>query len=157
MSKANEYAKMGNMAISRQVLPSLVTARVSEYMAGLGALRPETRYVSRNVLIDNKGDVDSGIVKTICSFLTPSGLIREIDVPVAVFKGQIVEPSIGYVEGRVAILNKNLIGSISERGSIFEKIQPSTMYSTAYLGKPEEFRAMCESMPSLPRIFRSMF
>jgi hypothetical protein len=145
------------MSISRQALPSLVTARVSDYMCSIGALYPETRYVGRQAMLDNKGNVESGVIRTVCSFLTPSGLAREIDVPVAIYKGQIVEPSVGYFEGRMAVLDKKMVEAISLNGSVFARSQPGSMYSTAYLGKPEEFRALCDSMPSLPRVFRPIY
>lgn len=145
------------MKLNRNNLIPLCTSHVSTHMAKLGAHLPLTRYMARSIKIDANNEVDSGIVRTLCSFLTGSGFAREIEIPVVIHKGAIVDPSVAIVHGSMEILSSNLIQGISEAGSVTEKMRVGSMYSTAYAGSLESYKELVESMPYVPRLYRPMY
>ena len=126
-------------------------------MAKIGARAPRTRYIGRDLNFDLQGNVDSGIVRTLCSFLTASGFERELEIPVLIYEGEILEPSVAMVNGNPVILSKDLVGSISDAGTILEKPPLGTMYSTAYAGDPGMYRELRDSIRYQPRVYRPLY
>jgi len=142
------------MASRYSLLPSCTTA-VSTMMLKLGARAPQTRYLGRSISAGLYGEVDAGVVRTLCSFLTDSGCERELEVPVIIYQGEILEPTMTIVGGNPVILTESLVSEISKAGSVYDKPHLGTMYSTAY--DIRSYRETRDSLEYQPRIFRSVF
>lgn len=148
-------ATMRGLMANRYSLLPACTAKVSAFMSRLGARAPRTRYLGRTITAATDGQVQSGVVRTLCSFLTESGAERELEIPVLVHEGEILEPALAMVHGTPVILTAELIDGISKAGSVYDKPHLGTMYSTGY--DPELYREAREQVQYQPRIFRPMF
>lgn len=145
------------MKISRSTLVPLCTAKVSIFMAKLGARAPRTRYIGRSVTANERGDLDSGVIRTICSFLTPSGFERELEIPVLMQGGELVTPEVAMVRGNPTPITRELIESIGAAGTIMGKMPPGHIYSTAYSGDPSVYRELCDRIEARPILYRPLF
>jgi len=144
------------MGLSRTALIPLCTSRVSQAMAKIGAKAPRTRYIGRQVNLDEDGRIVSGVVRTLCSFLTASGFERELEVPVMIYMGEVVDPALAVINGNPALLSTALIEGISDAGTITETLVPGGMYCTAY-SDPNLYRELCDSLKPIPRLYRPLY
>ncbi len=123
-------------------------------MSKLGARAPQTRYIGHTFDEKTASDVASGVVRTVCSFLTESGAERELEVPVIISQGEVLDPTVAMVGGTPLILSANLIEGISRAGSVYDKPQVGTIFSTLSAELHREVRDRSEYQP---RQFRPMF
>jgi len=145
------------MRLTRSDILPHCTACVSRICAKFGAFAPRTRYIGRSLNLDHLGQIESGIVKTSCSFLTASGFERELEVPVIIYHGELVDPAFAMVHGNPVLLSEDLFKSISDRGSIFNKPVLGTMYSTAYANNLEGYKALNASLTEIPKLYRPLY
>jgi hypothetical protein len=130
----------------------VVTLRVSEVMAAFGAYAPRTRYLDRQMASE-----ESGVVKTLCSFLTASGFERELEVPVIIHQGEVLDPAFAMVRGRPVLLSESLIKGISDAGTVLVKPPVRTMFSTAYVDDAEAYKLISESLTPIPKLYRPLY
>jgi hypothetical protein len=123
-------------------------------MAKLGAHAPRTRYINR---IASETGSDSGVVRTLCSFLTASGFERELEIPVMIDNGRVIDPGFAMIAGRPTVLSKQFIQAMSDAGTVLERLKPGHLYSTAYVGNPQLYRELCEAIPERPKLIRPIY
>lgn len=142
------------MAKRYSLLPTC-TARVSAFMSRLGARAPRTLYIGRNITASSGDDIQHGVVRTLCSFMTESGAERELEIPVLIYEGEVLEPALAMVNGNPVIVTADLIEGIAKAGSVYDKPHLGMMYSTGY--DTQTYHEIRDRLQYQPRVFKPMF
>lgn len=77
----------------------------------------------------NSNEVVSGIVVLNCKVATISGASKQLEIPVSIVRGQVIQPSILLYEGRMPVIAQSTIDEIVQRSTSYELTQMRGMYS----------------------------
>jgi hypothetical protein len=99
---------------------------------------PRIEYVGSKVFKtaseDRYAAIDEGIIMLTASFRTLSGVRNEIDIPVYIKEGQVVQPSVFLSDGVIRVIAPSSIDEMVRKGTFTQKIPERAMFSPPLAG-----------------------